>query len=74
MSLNILRTCFFCTVIYLINPSKCMSQSKTSLPLHLENANEIIELPVRQFNLDSFHLVSKEEMPFRVNERMERIY
>ncbi|WP_146217625.1 hypothetical protein [Chitinophaga sp. S165] len=51
-----------------------MSQAKISLPLHLEDANEIIELPVRQFNLDSFHQVSKEEMPLMVNRRMERSY
>lgn len=66
--------CFLCTILYLINPSKCISQAKTSLPFQLENANAIIELPVRQFDLDSFHQVSQEEMPFGVNRRMEQIY
>lgn len=69
-----LFTCFLGALSYIINPSECMSQSKINLPLHLEDANEIIELPVRQLNMDSFRPVSKEEMPFSVNGRMEQIY
>ena len=69
-----LFACLLCTVICFLNPARCASQTKSRLPLNLENADTIVAMPVKQVNIDSFHLVSEEAMPFRVYKRMEQIY
>lgn len=69
-----LFTSFLCTVICFFNSFKCIGQARFNFPSDLEAANNSIDLPVQQVNLDSFRLVARQDMPLMVSERIEQIY